>query len=162
MPFDAELGRHIEMLADTYGDFLFRVCFLIVCNEADAQDAVQETFVRYLTKAPAFQNTEHEKAWLVKVASNVSKNILKSRRRQVPYDTAEWAEIGIDSRDTELFSLILDLPVKYKLVMHLYYIAGYKSAEIAQMLSISPAAVRKRLQLGRKMLKESMEWGQDT
>ena len=156
---DSQQASHVESLVQIYGDLLFRVCYVIVCNEADAQDAVQETFIRYLTKAPAFQNENHEKAWLIKVAANISKNIVKARRGHRLVSAAELREIGIAQQDMDTFTAILDLPVKYKSVLHLYYICGYKSHEIAEMIGISPAAVRKRLQHGRALLRQSMERG---
>lgn len=148
-----------QALVQMYGDLLFRLSYLIVANEEDAQDAVQETFVRYLTKAPLFQSPEHEKAWLCKVVSNVSKNIVKFRRRHPVVDEQALRDVGIRDEDLELTAMILELPVRYKLVMNLYYVVGYKSDEIADMLDIPGATVRKRLQTGRRLLKEILERG---
>ena len=59
-----------DKLVDRYADSLFRLCFSILRNRADAEDAVSETFIKYLTKAPVFLEEDHRKAWLIKVASN--------------------------------------------------------------------------------------------
>ena len=75
----ADEYRHIEYAVEKYGDMLFRICFSILLNEADAEDALQETFIRYMTKAPLFSDSDHEKAWLIKVATNLCKNMCVKR-----------------------------------------------------------------------------------
>lgn len=62
-----------ERIVDTYGNMLFRLCLVILCNEADAEDAVQDTFFKYLSKSPTFNDYNHEKAWLIKVAKITAK-----------------------------------------------------------------------------------------
>ena len=70
----------IENIVRTYGNTLYRLCFVMLGNESDAEDAVQESFIKYLQKAPSFENTEHEKAWLITVATNQCKDILRFRK----------------------------------------------------------------------------------
>ena len=67
--------EYVDMIVNKYSDMLFRICYCILCNKADAEDALQDTFVKLLTKAPVFADDEHEKAWLIKVATNISRNI---------------------------------------------------------------------------------------
>jgi RNA polymerase sigma-70 factor (ECF subfamily) len=61
--------RHIEYAVEKYSQMLFRICYSILNNKHDAEDALQETFLRYMLKAPLFKDSEHEKAWLIKVAT---------------------------------------------------------------------------------------------
>lgn len=149
--------RHIEYAVEKYSRMLFRICYGILDNKADAEDALQETFLRYMTKAPRFKDSEHEKAWLIKVATNISKNMLRFNQRHAAENLDELRDIGIGDDDRELFDLIMQLPPKYKIVLDLYYIEGYKANEIADITNSSPAAVRKQLQHGRKMLKFALE-----
>ncbi len=149
--------RHIEYAVEKYSRMLFRICYGILDNKADAEDALQETFLRYMTKAPQFKDSEHEKAWLIKVATNISKNMVRFNQRHAAANLDELREIGIGDNDRELFDLIMQLPPKYKIVLDLYYIEGYKANEIADITNSSPAAVRKQLQVGRKMLKYALE-----
>ena len=65
----------LEKIMQTYGNILFRLCLLTLGNASDAEDVVQETFFKYLRKAPDFENEEHEKAWLITVATNQCKDI---------------------------------------------------------------------------------------
>lgn len=152
-----ESELHIKTLIDKYGTLLFRISYCVLCNKADAEDAVQDTFLKYLTKAPEFENEEHEKAWLIKVVSNISKNavMLRLRRNSIPLE--ELPDIGVNDKDSEIFELIMGLPSKYNLVLVLYYVEGYKAKEISNILNISEEAARKRLQKGRDLLKKEFE-----
>ena len=149
--------EEIEELVEQYSSLIFRISYCILCNPQDAEDAVQETFLRYLTKAPEFVSEEHRKAWLIRVSANISKNMqmFKLRRETVSIDDIE--NVGIARDDFELFELIMSLPAKYKVVMTLYYVEGYKSREIAEIIDVNEDAVRKRLQKGRELLKVEFE-----
>lgn len=152
-----KMEEEIRELVSKYSSLIFRISYCILCNSADAEDAVQETFLRYLTKAPEFTSEEHRKAWLIKVSANVSKNMLMFRLRRETVNLEDVEDIGIDERDYETFELIMSLPAKHKIVMTLYYVEGYKSKEIAEIIGISEEAVRKRLQKGRELLKNEIE-----
>ncbi len=149
--------EEIKELVEQYSSLIFRISYCILCNPQDAEDAVQETFLRYLTKAPEFVSEEHRKAWLIRVSANISKNMqmFKLRRETVSIDDIE--NVGIARDDFEIFELIMSLPAKYKIVMTLYYVEGYKSKEIAEIIDVNEDAVRKRLQKGRELLKVEFE-----
>ncbi len=149
--------QEINELVGKYSSMLFRISYCILCNSADAQDAVQETFLKYLTKAPDFLSEEHRKAWLIKVCANTSKNMLMFRLRRETVNIEDLENIGVTQNDLEAFEHIMSLPAKYKVVMTLYYVEGYKSKEIAEIINISEDAVRKRLQKGRELLKIELE-----
>ena len=149
--------RHIEYAVEKYSQMLFRICYGILCNKEDAEDAVQETFLKYMTKAPLFRDSDHEKAWLIKVATNISKNMVMLRLRRSTANLEDITEIGVKDEDSEVFEAIMSLPVKYKIVMVLFYVEGYKTEEIADITQISSDAVRKRLQKGRELLKIEFE-----
>lgn len=148
---------YIKDLIEKYSGMLFRICYCILCHRDDAEDALQDTFLKYLTKTPEFESAEHEKAWLIKVATNISKNMVLLRKRRKTVDMDELNSIGIEDEDTQVFETIMALPVKYKIVMTLYYIEGYSSKEVSEIIGISPDAVRKRLQKGRELLKKEIE-----
>ena len=143
----------IENTVNSYANILFKLCFTILCNRSDAEDAVSDTFFKYITKAPAFCDEEHRKAWLLKVAANVCKDIRRFSARHNHANLDDLQEIGAASSDKSIIEDLMQLPVKYKTVVHLHYIEGYRTKEIAEMLSISPSAVRKRLQYGRDLLR---------
>lgn len=149
--------EEIKELVDTYSSLIFRISYCILCNVADAEDAVQETFLRYITKAPEFNDEEHRKAWLIRVSANISKNMLMFRMKREAINIEDIENIGVDQSDYETFELIMSLPAKHKIVMTLYYVEGYRSYEIAEIIGISEEAVRKRLQKGRELLKKEIE-----
>ncbi len=147
----------IKYVVHKYGNMIFRIAFCILGNRDDAEDAMQDTFLKYITKAPSFSSDEYEKAWLIRVVTNISKNMvsLRLRRRTVSID--ELIDVGVAEEDTGVFEAVMDLPVKFKIVMALHYIEGYTSKEISNIISLSDAAVRKRLQKGRELLKYQIE-----
>lgn len=149
--------RHIEYAVEKYSQMLFRICYGILDNKHDAEDALQETFLKYMTKAPLFEDSDHEKAWLIKVATNISKNMCRFNSRHAAENLEELRSIGVSDDDRDIFELIMHMPSKYKIVLDLYYIEGYKANEIAQITNSSPVTVRKRLQYGRKLLKSELE-----
>ena len=101
---------YIKDLIENYSGMLFRICYCILCQKDDAEDALQDTFLKYLTKAPEFESAEHEKAWLIKVATNISKNMVLLRKRRKTVDLDELNSIGIEDEDTHVFETIIALP----------------------------------------------------
>ncbi|WP_066307420.1 RNA polymerase sigma factor [Bacillus sp. FJAT-29814] len=144
----------LERMVDIYGNMLFRICFVILCNQYDAEDAVQDTFIKYLTKSPTFRDVEHEKAWLITVATNHCKN---KRRFNFMHKHLNISDLQLFSKNEEnygLLDLLMKLPDKHKIVLLLYYVEGYRIEEVATILSITPSAVKKRLQRGRELIRE--------
>lgn len=147
------LAPDIEKAIETYSDVLFRICLIMLGNENDAEDAVQETYLKYIEKSPEFNNTEHEKAWLIKVAGNKCKDIIRYRKKAVTICTdliCDSYEIEID-----LFSeILMKIPERFRIVLTLYYIEGYKVAEIAKIIGKTQSAVKMRLKKGRMIFEE--------
>lgn len=142
-----------EELVTRYSNMLFKICLVILENEQDAQDAVQETFYRFLKKKPEFFSEEHEKAWLIRVAVNVSKDMRRFQLRHPKISIEELSDYYESKEDGEILEELLELPYKLKVVIYLYYVEGYRVKEIASILHISPETVRKRMQRGREQLK---------
>ena len=89
-------AQDMETAVNRYGDMLYRLCVLMLKNESDAEDAVQETMIKFYQKAPAFENGEHEKAWLLACAANVCKDELKSARRK---KRSDFPDDVVDDRE---------------------------------------------------------------
>lgn len=148
-PADDEIENTVKI----YSNMLFKLCFTILCNRADAEDAVSDTFLKYIVKSPKFNGEEHKKAWLIRVATNMCKDRRRFNLKHHYVNLDEIAEFCADKAQQNHLLEMLNLPQKYKTVIHLFYIEGYKTREIAQILKISDSAVRKRLQYGRELLK---------
>ena len=145
---------------------VYRLCYSYMGNAADAEDATQATFVKLVDAPQAFNDHEHEKAWLLRVAANHCKDVLKSaaRTRVDALDAGregaparELADPAAHTEPSEVLQAVLALPEVYKDAVYLHYYEGYKTDEIAQMMQANPSTVRNRLADARKMLKDALE-----
>ncbi|WP_153730865.1 RNA polymerase sigma factor [Sporosarcina obsidiansis] len=150
--WSAELD--VKRIVDTYGNMLFRICLVILCNEKDAEDVVQDTFITYLTKSPTFNDSEHEKAWLITIATNRCKNLRRYNIIRKHIDINNLQLYSKNNTHHDLLDQLMRLPTKHKAVMLLHYVEGYKVDEIAKILTITTSAVKKRLQRGRELLRD--------
>ena len=146
----------IESVVDRYKDSIYRLAYSITGSRHDAEDVFQEVFLRYITKAPAFTDEGHRKAWLLKVTSNCSKKLLSSswHRRTEPLSD-DLISDEADRRD--LYAELSRLEPMYREVVHLFYYEDMPTEAIAGLLNISNSAVRKRLSRAREKLREFMK-----
>ena len=126
-------------------------------NAADAEDAAQETFLRMIRKAPDLDTQQYERAWLIRTASNVCKDMLKHwyRSHEDIDDHTDIPGSGTPA-DRDLYDAVLGLPAKYKAVVFLYYYMGYDSPKIAEILKLPKSTVRNHLSEARAVLKERL------
>ena len=155
----------VEKLIEEYQNSLYVAAFSICKNDHDAEDVVQDTFIKYISKNNDFESKEHIKAWLLRVAINLAKNKMTTffRRKVVPMEDY-MLDIEIPSEDSNnLLNAVMRLPQKYRIVIHLFYYEDYSVKEIADILKISPDNVKTRLTRGRKQLKIMLkeEWKDD-
>ena len=144
----------IENIMQKYGNMLFRLCLITLGNASDAEDVVQETLIKYFQKAPIFQDEEHEKAWLIKVATNQCRDYLRFQKRHPMVDMDEIKAFTTDITDSGILDALMTLPDKFRVVLILYYVEGYRTEEIAKMIGKTKSAVKMRLQKGRRLLQE--------
>ncbi len=150
----ARPADELERVMQTYGNMLFRIALITLGNASDAEDAVQDTLIKYMQKAPEFQEKEHEKAWLLKVVSNTCKDRLRFRNRHQTVDIEEIRELSEEIRDTGILEALMSLPEKFRVVLTLYYVEEYSIETIAKVIGRTTSAVKMRLQKGRKLLEE--------
>ncbi len=144
----------IETIIHTYGNTLLRICLCLLGNEKDAEDAVQETLMKYMQKAPSFENETKEKAWLVTVATNQCRDVLRARIRHPQVELESIQHFSMEKEELGIMEALMALPEKFKTVLLLHYVEEYKVEEIARMIEKTPSAVKMRLQKGRKLLEE--------
>jgi len=154
--------EQLALLYHRHVDRIYRLCFMLLKNPADAEDAVQTVFIKLMQSGKTFADHEHEKAWLIRTARNHCLNLLSHwwRRKRVTMDGlpetgGPATPRGDDLR--ELWKLVLDLPAKYKTVTYLFYYEGYSTREIARILEMKETTVRSQLHTARKLLKIEME-----
>lgn len=153
-----ETSEYIR-IAEQYTDIVYRAAISYCKNKNDAEDAVQNTFVKLLKTDTEFNDDEHIRKWLIRVAVNECKNMWKSfwRRNVTSFEELEKEPEYIESDKTELFSEVMKLPQKYRVVLHLYYYEGYCVKEIARLVGISESNVQTRLMRARNKLKLQLE-----
>ncbi len=142
--------------AQEYMDMIFRIAFGYMKSREDADDVVQNTLLALYRADRDFQSEEHLKAWLIRVAVNECKKLLRShwrKRRAGTYEDYASGLVFQQPEDGELFSAIMDLDEKYRAVIVLYYYAGYSIAETARLLDVPAATVGTRLARAREKLK---------
>lgn len=144
----------IQRAVFKYSNMLFKICLVSLGNEHDAKDAVQDTFYQYIRKRTEFENEEHEKAWLIRVATNICKNMLRFKFMHPKIDIDALYDYSESEEDGEILEDLMLIPYKFKTVMILHYVEGYKVNEIAKVIGKTPSAVKMRLKKGRKLLKQ--------
>ena len=156
-PASAQSAALAEHVLCTYGQSILRLAYSYLRNQSDAEDILQETLVRLLRSAPEFETQEHEKAWLLHVAANLSKNRLRYNRLRRA-DPLEETLIAQERPDLAfVWEAVSALPVRWREVLHLYYQEEYSTAEIAQILSRKESPVRSDLRRARIRLKEVLQ-----
>lgn len=144
-------------LLDTHGNAVLRMAYSYLHNMSDAEDILQETLIRYLKTQPELEGPEHEKAWLLRVAANLSKNRLDYNRLR---DTDELEETLVSQEREDLSFLweaVKQLPDTSRDVIHLFYYEGYPTARIAKILDRRESTVRSDLRRGRERLKKILK-----
>ena len=140
-----------------YKNMLFQIAFSYLGNKHDCEDVIHDVFIKLCYYAPQFKDEEHEKSWIIRVTINLCKNYMKSfwNRKKVAIDGLE--EYFSYDEEIEIMSDIINLPDKYKSVILLHYISGYKISEISEILEITESAVKMRLKRAKEKLKVELE-----
>lgn len=156
-PSRARVNQQAEALLDRYGESILRLAYSYLHNQSDAEDILQDTLIQYLRTAPTLESPAHEKAWLLRVAGNLSKNLLRAQG----YRQADQLKETLAAQEREDLSYVWEavkaLPVPYREAIHLFYYEGYSTAQIARILDQKESTVRSRLKRGREKLKPLLE-----
>lgn len=152
---------NIEKLLDMYGNNILRLAYSYLHDMSDAEDILQDTLIKYMQSAPAFLTESHKKAWLLRVATNLSKNKISYNRIR---ETDELEETLIAEEREDLsfvWEAVSNLPTRYREVIHLYYQEGYPTKEISKILNRNESSVRSDLKRGREALKKVLKEAYD-
>lgn len=149
----------MALIYDKYSSAVYRATFAYCKNSADAEDIVQETFIKRFRTDIDFPDDKAEKAWLMKVAANKCRDMFRSARyryfyNSVPLDEAEL--VYETPEESAVYHAVMELPPKYRIVIHLYYYEGYTVTETAKIIGKSETAVQTQLYRARKLLKKTL------
>lgn len=150
-----------EKLIKEYADMIYRIAIRYLKNKDDAEDIVQEVFMKYVVNKTPFNNSEHEKYWIIRVTINLCNNEINSgrKRKTVISDKIYEYEEEIPFENS-LFDLIEKLSEKYRTVFELYYLQDFSVSEISKILRITEASVRQRLMRARNKIKDNLRKGE--
>ena len=154
-----------QELFEKYQNNLYAVAFNVCKNAEDAEDVVQDTFIQYYSFKKQFDNEQHIRAWLIRVAINKAKNMNRTFWRKNKMSLEDYMEtLTFETPESgELFEAAMNLPEKYRIVIHLFYFEDYTLHEIAKILKLSEGNVKVRLSRARSLLRERLqeEWEND-
>lgn len=139
---------------DKYKNTVYSVIFNYVRNSEDASDVTQDVFLKLLDCDTEFTDDEHLKAWLIRVAINSSKNLLKFRNRFSDEEIPEMPYFDEHNEDSEILQALIKLPEKYRIPLHLFYYEDYSIKQIGDVLGAPEATIKIRLKRGREKLKK--------
>lgn len=150
----------VEQALNRFGNDILRLAYSYMKSREDAEDIVQDVLIRFMQSAKRFESEEHVKAWLLRVTANLCKDYLKASHRKKEVGIPEGYDIAAEPEedgDAEVLQAVMQLPEKYRTVIHLYYYEEYKTNEIADILQKKEATVRSLLKRGREKLEKMMK-----
>lgn len=147
-------GLSFEDAVRKYAQTVQSACLMRLQSQPDADDCFQLTFLKLFTKSPEFRDEEHLKAWLLRVAINECKKLIRDNRRHVSIDSLTEVPLPPTDDENDISWAIMRLEPKYREVLYLFYGEGYKSEEIAHILGKNHNTVRTMLRRGREKLKQ--------
>lgn len=150
--------EYAQALVERYADTVYRLALIRTKSPHDANDIMQEVFLRYLKRKPVFESSEHEKAWFLRVTMNCANSFLSSawNRRTLPLEEnfaapCEGEETG------QVLSAVASLPLAMRTAIHLHYFEQLSVREIAASMGKSESSVKSLLFRGRQRLRELLE-----
>ena len=159
---DIQAETRLERLIRENQVSLKRLCFLYLHDEALADDAVQDTFLKAYRSLQNYRGEASEKTWLTRIAVNTCKDMLRSWwfrhvDRSITVDRLPDQSRTADPRNSEIAVLVMNLPRKLREVIILYYYQGIDTVGIADMLGITQPAVTGRLKRARDRLRSELK-----
>lgn len=146
--------RELTRLVEKFSGTVYRAAYCCLRNSADADDIMQDTFLALYTTDTEFSSDEHIKAWLIRVAVNRCRNLLRSVRYRMTVSLEEAGEMpaGSGKRDS-LLPEVMRLKPKYRVALYMFYYEDMTVKQIAEILGEKPTAVTTRLARARQQLK---------
>ena len=154
--------QELDRLVEQYQVAVLRTCYLYLHDRSQAEDAVQETFLKVYRNLGSFRGECSEKNWIMKIAMRVCYDMNRSGwarffNRRVTPEMLPEASVPVEERDDALANAMMRLPVRLREVILLYYYQGLTVNEIAEVLGITQPSVSNRLKRGRDKLKTALE-----
>lgn len=146
------------LAVEKYADTIRRICFIHLKNYDDVEDVFQEVFLKYILSDVTFESDAHEKAWLIRVAINCCKDVIKSffRQRVTTLEEMNTEPFYIQEENKEVLDAVLKLPANYRDAIYLFYYEGYTAVEIARLFNKNENTIYTWLSRAKSKLKDSL------
>lgn len=146
-----------EQIIDQYSDLVYRLALMKTGKKALADEVYQEVFLKYMKYRDKITDSEHEKAWFIRVTITSSKALFLSSW----YKKTTSLEIDFPFQEntlaSELYYRVMELPEKYRIVVYLHYYEGYSIKDIASLLHRKETTIKTQLKRGRSQLRLILE-----
>lgn len=151
-------GEYFSDLYERNVKMIYRIALMHLKVPADAEDAVQTVFLKYLNVSPEFDNQGYEKAWFITTTRNYCRDILKCwwHSRKTDSDISAVSSASTFDCGGEVTQKLMQLPEKYKDILYLYYFEEYSIKEISVLLKRNQSTIRTQLCKGRERLKKRL------
>ena len=162
--------RDPERLVRDYADLVLRVCYTYLRSTADAEDVCQDTLVKLILHDEPFRDPGHERAWIIRVAANACRNLLRDRGAHPtveldavaePTATQTPGEDALRQRDERVLGAVMALPLPQREAVYLHYYEGSPTREVARIVGATDDAVRQRLSRARASLRDDLKGDYD-
>ncbi|MCL1847178.1 MAG: sigma-70 family RNA polymerase sigma factor [Coriobacteriia bacterium] len=159
---DYRTEQFLKQAMDLWGSAVYKLAFAQTTSKTDAEDVYQEVFIRLFKHTGAFHESEHLKAWLLRVTLNCCRDLRRSSWKRRITSIEDLKEepgensLGAQEAAHDLATALKTLPENMRAVIHLYYYEGYSTEEIAHILDSESSTIRSRLQRARERLKSSL------
>ena len=165
MPTPGAPDSDPERLVRTYADLILRVSYTYLKSTQDAEDICQDVLMKRLRRTEPFQSFEHERAWVIRVTANATKDLLRRSSRKlevvgiddIPEPAAPEEDVGAADPGSGVLDAVMRLPLIYREAIYLHYYEGYSIKEIARLTERSESAVAQHLSRGRAKLRTILE-----
>lgn len=146
----------IELTATQYSALIYKIAYSYTKNSAEAEDILQDVLIAYMTSTTKYTDDEHKKAWLIRVTINECKKHFHRLKYQLLYDKTTLP-IDAPADHSDVTCAVMELPAKYRIVIHLYYYEQLSVREISAVLNAKENTVMSLLHRARKKIKKIME-----
>ena len=142
-----------EQAVRDHANTIFRVAYHALKDRPEAEDVTQTVLLRLYQYNGEFQSGDHLKHWLLRVAVNESRKVLRSpwRKRSMPLEN--WDAATEEPEERGVLEAVMALEGKYRLPVYLYYYEDCSVQEVAAALGLNPSTVQTRLQRAREKLR---------
>lgn len=150
--------REFEQRVRACTSRLFRVCYAILPERADRDDAIQEALLKAWRRRGTLRDEAFFETWLTRIAINECKSMLRRRRRKPVAELDERIPAASDAiPDLALHNALQGLELKLRMPVVLHYAEGYTMAETARLLGIPVGTAKHRLERAKTILKERLK-----